>query len=324
MKTTITTSAARPLDRSRHWHQAIAGAYFPLDLKFRNPEGFFGDLNIWTFGNVSLSRLTSDSLQYLRLPHHFRSAREEEFLITVPDQSEVFFAQCGSEVRCAPGGFILERSHEPYEFSHSAAADLWVLKVEAQALAERVRAPDRFCSLQFDAANGAGGLFTDLLHLLPGRFDDMTEEARAMVGQQLIELLVLAIKADERTLTSGNSTVRNAHLTRIEGFIRANLHDFRLDPEMIARGCRVSTRYLHELFKDTNQTVGSWIRDQRLAACRAALADSSNRQTAAEIAYRWGFSDQTLFSRVFKARYGMPPGEFREQARDLQRIKTDS
>lgn len=321
MKTTITTSATRPLDRSRHWHQAIASAYFPLDLRFRDPDSFFGDLNIWTFGSVSISRLTSDGLQYLRLPHHFRTTRQEEFLVTVPARAEVYFSQCGSDVRCAPGGFILERSHEPYEFSHAGAADLWVLKVEAQSLGERVRAPDRFCSLQFDAANGAGGLFTDMLHLLPARFDAMTEEARAAVGQQLIDLLVLAIKADDRTLTSGNSTVRNAHLTRIEAFIRANLHDFRLDPEMIARACGVSTRYLHELFKDTNQTVGSWIRDQRLAACRAALADPANCQTAAEIAYRWGFGDQTQFSRVFKARYGLPPGEFREQSRGRQTIR---
>lgn len=318
MKTSITTSTTHPLDRSRHWHEAIASAYFPLDLKFRDADSFSGDLAIWQFGDVSISRLTSDALQYLRLPHHFRGTREEEFLVTVPARSEVFFSQCGSEVRCAPGGFFLERSHEPYEFSHAEPADLWVLKVEGQALAGRVRGPDRFCSLQFDAANGAGGLFTDMLHLLPARFDTMTEEARTTVGRQLVDLLVLAIKADDRILTSGNSTVRDAHLTRIEAYIRANLQDFRLDPERIARACGISTRYLHELFKDTNQTLGSWIRDQRLAACRAALEDPGNVQTAAEIAYRWGFGDQTQFSRVFKAHYGVPPGEFRELARRRQ------
>jgi len=157
-----------------------------------------------------------------------------------------------------------------------------------------------------------------MLHLLPGRFDAMNEEARATVGRQLVDLLVLAIKADDRVLTSGNSTVRDAHLTRIEAYIRANLQDFRLDPERIARACGISTRYLHELFRDTDQTLGSWIRDQRLAACRAALEDPANVQTAAEIAYRWGFGDQTQFSRVFKAHYGVPPGEFRELARRRQ------
>ncbi|HMM62739.1 MAG: helix-turn-helix domain-containing protein [Mesorhizobium sp.] len=315
MKTSVTTSATRPLDRSRHWHGAIAGAYFPLDLKFRNPERFSGDLTIWQFGDVSISRLSSDGLRYLRLPHHFRAARKEEFLVTVPMRSEVYFSQCGSEVRCAPGGFFLERSHEPYEFSHDEPAELWVLKVESQPLAERIRGPDRFCSLQFEAQNGAGGLFTDMLHLLPGRFDTMNAESRVAVGRQLIDLLVLAIKADDRVLGSGQSSVRNAHLARIEAYVRANLRDARLDPDRVARACGLSTRYVHELFKDTGQTIASWIRDQRLAACRAALDDPANRRTAAEIAYGWGFNDQTQFSRAFKAQYGLPPGEYRDQAR---------
>ncbi|MBA3040735.1 MAG: AraC family transcriptional regulator [Alphaproteobacteria bacterium] len=315
MKTSITTSATRPPDRSRHWHEAIASAYFPLDLRFREADRFSGDLTTWRFGDVSISRLTCDALQYLRLPHHFRGAREEEFLVTVPAKAEVSFSQCGRDVKCRPGGFILERSSEPYQFSHAEPADMWVLKVDADALTGRLRAPDRFCTLQFEANNGAGGLFNDMLQLLPARFDGMTHEARATVGRQLVDLLVLAIKADERVLTSGNSTVRTAHLARIEAYIRTNLHEFGLGPERIAQACGISTRYLHELFRDTDQTVRGWIRDQRLAACREALADPNNNQTAAEIAYRWGFGDQTQFSRVFKTHFGVPPGEFREKVR---------
>ena len=109
--------------------------------------------------------------------------------------------------------------------------------------------------------------------------------------------------------------MREAHLTRIEAFIRRHMGDSDLDPETIARGCGISTRYLHELFRDTNQTLGSWIRDQRLEACREALRDASNRQTVAEIAYRFGFGDQAQFSRAFKAHFGLPPKEFRDRGR---------
>jgi AraC-like DNA-binding protein len=86
-------------------------------------------------------------------------------------------------------------------------------------------------------------------------------------------------------------------------------------PETIAAACGISTRYLHELFRDTNQTLGQWIRDQRLNACRQDLRDPANHQTIAEIAYRWGFSDQAQFSRSFKAHFGLSPKEFRAGAR---------
>jgi AraC-like DNA-binding protein len=320
MKSMISTEAVPASDRSRHWHETIARAYFPLDLAFREPDRFSGELTDWHLGDVSLSRLTSEALRYRRMPQHFRAEREEHFLITVPARAEIFFSQCGKDVHCKPGGFILERSHEPYEFSHGEAADLWVLKVSAHALAGRIRGPDRFCSMQFDAGEGAGGFFADMLHLIPGRFDEMNAEARTTVGQQLIDLLVLALRADDRTLTSGSSTVRAAHLTRIESFVRRNLHDPALDPETIARHCGISTRYLHALFRDTSQTLGAWIREQRLAACRDALGSDGTARTVAEIAYQWGFGDQAQFSRAFKSHFGMSPKEYREQARARSRI----
>ena len=167
--------------------------------------------------------------------------------------------------------------------------------------------------MQFNAAEGAGGLFTDMLHLIPLRFDAMNVEVRETVGKQLIDLLVLALKADERTLTTGTSSVREAHLTRIESVVRKNLGDADLDPESIARACGISTRYLHELFRDTNQTVGSWIRDQRLEAAREALLDRSNKQSLAEIAYRFGFGDQAQFSRAFRNAYAMAPKDYRQK-----------
>jgi AraC-like DNA-binding protein len=312
--TKISTAACAPKERSRHWHEAIASAYFPLDLTFHDADQFAGELSEWRLGDVSLSRLTSQPLEYRRLLQHFKGEREEHFLVTVPVQSEVFFSQCGKDVRCRPGGLILERSHEPYIFSHDQPADLWVLKVAGSALGGRIRQPDRFCSMQFDTSRGGGGLFCDMLEIIPRRIDDMSPELRATVGRQLVDLLVLALKDDERTLTAGGSAVRAAHLARIESFIRSHVGDPNLDPDTIARACRISTRYLHELFRDTNQTLGSWIRDQRLEACGEALADPSRKQTIAEIAYRWGFGDQAQFSRAFKAHFGAPPREYREQA----------
>jgi hypothetical protein len=237
MKTTISTSTMDPPYRSRRWHEAIATTYFPLDLQFAEPNRFTGDLSIWQIGDFSLSHNISAGLMYRRSLHHLSVERDEQFLVTVPTRSEVVFAQGGKEIRCRPGGFFLERSHEPYEFSHTELAEMWVIKIDAKALGGRIRAPDRFCGIQFDAKNGAGGLFTDMLRLIPARFDAMSAEARLMVGRHLIDLLVLCIKSDERTLTSGSSTVREAHLSRIESFARRNLGrvDRPMDPGPAAR-----------------------------------------------------------------------------------------
>lgn len=315
MKATITTRGVDVATRSRHWHEAIGRTYFPLDLTFRRPEAFDGELTNWKLGTVSLSRLTSDALLYRRLPRHLSVQGPEEFLVTVPAKSEVRFSQCGKEVRANPGAFFLERSHEPYDFSHADAADLWVMKVSLKMLGGRVRAPDRFCSLEFDATNGANGLFVDMLHLVPHRYDAMTDETRTTVGRQLVDLLALALQSDERVLTSGASSVRAAHLARIEAFVRVHIGDPELGPDDVAAGCGISVRYLHELLRDTNQTLGQWIRDQRLQAVQEDLANPADPRSIGEVAYARGFADQAQFSRAFRARFGQTAKEMRAQHR---------
>ena len=310
----ISTAGCAPHDRGRHWRETIAATYFPLDLRFADADRFAGELSLWDLGDVSLSRHASEPLEYRRAPNHFRSERDEHYLITLPVRSEVFFSQCGKDVRCRPGGFILERSHEPYVFSHDQSADLWVVKVSTAALGGRIRQPDRFCSLRFDATKGGGGLFADMLELIPRRVENQSEELRTTIGRQLVELLVLALKEDERTLTAGGTAVRAAHLSRIEACVRRRIGDSSLDSETIARACGISVRYLHELFRDADTTLGEWIRDQRLEACREALGDRFGNETVAEIAYKWGFSGQAQFSRAFRAQFGVPPREYRERA----------
>jgi AraC-like DNA-binding protein len=311
----ISTSASPERDRSRYWRDAIASAYFPLDLQFRRPDAFAGELQEWTLGEVSLSRLTSEPLLYCRLGHHFRDEREEYYLVTVPVVSQVYFAQSGKEVRCGPGALLLERSHEPYVFSHEEAADLWVMKISAAALAGRVRKPDRFCSMGFDATAGGGALLRDMLDLLSRRLENMSAELRATVGRQLIDLVALALKEDARTLDSSSTAVRAGHLARIESVVRERLGDANLDPDHISAACRISTRYLHELLRDTDQTIGGYIRELRLESCRAALAQPGRREALAEVAYRAGFSDQAQFSRLFRTRYGKTPRDYRDEAR---------
>lgn len=311
MKSTITTEGVDRAGRSGHWHETIASAYFPLDLTFRRPEDFDGRLTNWELGQVSLSRLTSDALLYRRLPRHFREPGPEEFLVTIPARSEVRFLQGGKEIRANPGAYFIERSHQPYEFSHDDPADLWVMKLSSDMLGGRIRAPDRFCSLEFDATNGASGFFVDMVHLIPARYDSMTQETRATVGRQLADLLALALQADDRVMQSGVSSVRSGHLLRIEAFVRRHLDDPDLGPETVAAGCGISVRYLHEVLRDTNTTLGAWVRDMRLVAAHEDLANPADRRSIGEIAWNRGFTDQAQFSRAFRARFGVTPSEAR-------------
>jgi AraC-like DNA-binding protein len=136
-----------------------------------------------------------------------------------------------------------------------------------------------------------------------------------MMGKHLVELLATAIESDDRVLTGHSSSVRNGHLHRCEHFIRRRLEDMRLTPQMIADGCGISLRYLHQIFEGEGMTVCAYIRNHRLSMCDALLRDPNCRKSISEIAYQWGFADQAQFSRNYRGRFGRTPSEARATSR---------
>lgn len=306
------TAGSPAATRAVEWSRAIADTYFPLQLTFRDPARFSGHLERRRMGQVSLSRLTTGPLQYERHPHHISHTDHEEYLLTVPRRGPVAFRQLGRDVRCDPGGFILERGDEPYRFSYAEANELCVLKIPKAALAERLRSPDRFCAQVIDARSGLPRLLTGMMAELQS-LAGTEAQAASVLGRQVVEMLALAL--DDRADRDGDarSSVRASHLRRAERVIRQSLSDPALSPDLVAETCGISKRYLHDLFGDTDKTVAQFIRQERLFAARDAIS-SSRTLSLAEIAYRFGFSDQAQFSRLFKTQFGMTPSDCRRTA----------
>lgn len=315
MQTTFATNDVPSHHRREFWQEIVSKIYFPLDLRFRGGHDFHGSLRAWSLGPVSVSRQISDGVLYKRHEHQLLNEREECFLITVPELAEIRFEQDRKDVRCRPGAFLIERSHLPYEFSHHDPAALWVLKIPSAVLRARISRPERLATLQIDATRSVGALFVDTLRLAGERIGEMDESARAMMGKHLIDLLAMAVESDERVLAGHSSTVRNAHLHRCEHFIRTRLDDMRLTPQVVADGCGISLRYLHQIFEGEGITVSSYIRTQRLMMCDAMLRDPHCRKSISEIAYHWGFGDQAQFSRNYRGRFGCTPSEARAASR---------
>ncbi|HXH02934.1 MAG TPA: helix-turn-helix domain-containing protein [Candidatus Competibacteraceae bacterium] len=309
-----TTGVPAP-QRAAYWRQSIAAAYFPLELEFGRPEHFHGELTLSSLGDLSLSRLRSDALRYRRQTCHLTADSEEYFLLSIPELAAIEFSQLGRRTLCPPGSFVLERSGEPYEFLYTCANALQVLKLPERALRLRIAGLDRLCAMRFDARDGTRALFVEFLTLAFRHTAALGPAQAATVARQILDLLAMALQREHDVGESEESAVQAAHLRRIESYIRRHLGEPALTPAGIAAACGVSVRYLHRLFQPTGRSVGEWIRELRLEACREALVGGEHAPSIGALAYRWGFADQAHFCRAFKARYGISPGEARRLAR---------
>ena len=131
-------------------------------------------------------------------------------------------------------------------------------------------------------------------------------------AEAAVELtLGLLSAALTRHRESSNIGTRTNLYQRITSFIEKRLDDPELSPVMLARAHHVSTRYLHLIFSERGKTVAAWVKERRLAQCRAELANSGRDRSVTDIAMNWGFSDLAHFSRSFRSAYGVSPLKFR-------------
>ncbi len=76
----------------------------------------------------------------------------------------------------------------------------------------------------------------------------------------------------------------------------------------------ISIRYANALLSVEGTSLERCILDRRLERCRRALEDPRQaHRTIGDIAFAWGFSDLSHFTRRFKAEFGVSPGEYRRQ-----------
>jgi len=312
MQRSFHTSLYPAAERLQRWHECLVRTFsFEVELEFSDTARFAGRLATFQLGQVSLSLLGSAPLRYRRLVTHLADEGDEYYLVSFPLSAPFRFCQRRRSAVCAPGSFTVERSGEPYELSYRETNLLHVLKIPSRVMRRTISAPDRLCAVHFDAARGAGALFSDYLTLLARH----PEAIAAIAGDHLMELLAFTVEHAGNGCDSMEKAVQSAHLLRVEHHVRRHLDDPTLSPATLAAAAGISVRYLHRLFQHSGRTVAGYIRELRLEACHEALVRDRTESTLGALAYRWGFSDQAHFCRLFKARYGLTPGEVRRAAR---------
>ena len=99
-------------------------------------------------------------------------------------------------------------------------------------------------------------------------------------------------------------------LKTVEELLREKFNE-RLTLAEIAETVGVHPVHLAQSFRRHYQmTIGGFVRRLRLERSRRQLLDTD--QTLAEIALGSGFSDQSHFTRLFKAEFGQTPNAFRQ------------
>ena len=106
--------------------------------------------------------------------------------------------------------------------------------------------------------------------------------------------------------------IKDIQLDAAKQFMLVHISDSTVSPTVIAKEMGISVRYLHWLFKQSEETVTQYLTRKRIELAQLLLTTSSKSlYSVTEVAFMSGFNDSTHFSRRFKQQVGSSPSTYR-------------
>lgn len=216
--------------------------------------------------------------------------------------------------RTGPGSVHFVDLSQPSQHDSSASRTI-LLSVTRAAASE--------CGITVAALHGvvvrsaAGAALIAYLDRLLDTAHAYCEEDIPLLARAILDLLVLTVRTAEPESAPAVRRAAASHAAR--ALIDAHLGSANLTIKHLCRDLDLSRTSLHRLFEDEGG-VQAYIRNRRLEAVHQALTRHDSEDAIQDLADRYGFSDASHLSRVFRARYGVSPGTYRRQLTGLTAI----
>jgi len=309
------TDSVAPAERLEHWRDIVSRAFVPLAASATQAAEFSGRLRITPLGSTIVSRVDAGAHTVRRSRSLIAHSERGYYKLGLQLRGEGLLIQDGREVVLGPGDLALYDTDLPYTLDFGTPTDTAVFmfprerlhlpaQIRREVLARRIRAHDEI-----------GTLLTPLLLRLVDQCRGERPHAALTIADAVVDLLAALLTDD---FGAPQPPSQQTLLVQAKAFIDDNLADPDLNPDLVAAAVHVSTRYLQKLFSADGQPVAGWIRRRRLEQCRRELAAPAPIASVAAVGRKYGFHDAAHFSRIFKARFGMSPGEFRRSATGVE------
>jgi AraC-like DNA-binding protein len=309
----IDTGVVPAPHRVEFWAKSSHDVYHPLRIRAEPTERFSARMWGDWLAPVGVFRIAAEPNTMSRSRADIAAGDPECVHLSILLRGRLDGAQQHRTVVLRPGDMTSYDTSQPAVFSAPEAFDLLVLKFPKATLGKdaarisrltAIRIPGE-CGLPRLAARFFCGAAAGLADGSISRQDeDLAEHIIDLVRRLYVDLGASVQPTPPRS--------RAELLLAAQAYIEANLRDPSLNPDLVARACFISTRYLHRLFEDEGLSVCGSIRRARLDHCRRDLLNPAFAdQSISMIASRWGLSSAPHFSRLFRMTYGCSARDFR-------------
>ena len=312
---TESTHGAVSVTGLRDWQKLIFDLMLPLVFDVDDPETFRASIEAQSSGGIRMFNVWADPHRVARSSELVERGTDPVYTISLQIDGSSTVEQHGNRSELRPGDLAVYDSTAPWSREFPVASRTLVVMFPQQLIALPPRALSQIAGVRIAGDSGFGRIVSAFLLGVADNLPQVTGRVGLIVAKSVVDMVSTAFVETLDTVTPMRSTSSQLELSmQIRDSIMSQLGDPELRPATIAAEHFISTRKLHAIFQSQGTTVSAWIRERRLEMSRRELADPLHEAPIREIAERWGFSDATHFSKLFRDAYGVSPRQYRATA----------
>jgi AraC-like DNA-binding protein len=318
MQQIFSTTNLHPRDRFDCWHEVACKNILSHHSWPKSRPTFEAELSVASIADVGILLFQNSAMRVARTRRHIAQTQSEHHFICLQLAGTISIEQGGREVLLQANDFCLVDPIVPHTSKFDGNSKMLALKVPRSMLEARFGYTQRVAVRSLGRDSTVGQLTSSYLALLPAHAAKL-EAGHELIREQALDLIALSLGAATNQQAGTFSSSRALHLLTLRSAIEARLEDARLTPATAAAAAKISVRYANTLLAHQGtSSLSRYIQELRLERCRKILEDPTQaHRTLTEIAFAWGFSDQSHFSRAFKSAYGVTPRDFRAGERAI-------
>ncbi|MFI6317507.1 helix-turn-helix domain-containing protein [Nonomuraea sp. NPDC050556] len=314
MATVIDSSVVAPAERAEAIRDVIWRQVVRVEIEHHPVKERISAVGAITqLGALNICSVRSNATTVSRTRPLVRDDLEPSVFVSLQLSGSSMVVQGAREAVLNPGDLALYDTRIPYTLVNPTGIHQHFFRIPCGELALPQKAIEQITAVRLGSEDPVAGLAaTYFTRLADSQRQLGREERLAQPSIDLLRAVITSRLGDDRLAAEPLQTTLER---RIMEYLRAHLSDHDLSPARIAHAHHISIRQLYAVMARADISLATWVRTQRLEECRKALTRPGARHLTIEaVARRWGFTNATHFSRLFKQAYGVTPREYRESS----------
>jgi AraC-like DNA-binding protein len=314
MDLVFSTDAVEQAKRFATWQGAICDVYVHVDVNAEQRDDYRGFIREARFGAVTMTDVLASEQKITRRQRHIAKLDKDCYYAQFLRGGKVNILQAGKTLASNAGVATIFSATESYDLECIGEARSYYLELPRKEFADRFPQDRIPVAATVSTSRGLGRIAAEFCATLAAEGSALDDDVRAKLGEELMDVVALALDAGDGDEPSADHAVQQARLRSVKAWIEDHLTDPGLSMEKIAKNNYISLRYLHYLFGLTDMSASEWVWDRRLQRSYDVLTRAElNDVSVTDVAYRLGFNSASHFSTTFRRKFGVRPSDVRRK-----------